>query len=182
VEIAPVPHRSVRGERRRLAVGLLVLAPVVLLVLLPTVLGLDRYVTTDRAMEGSLGRGSVVLAREVPPTDLQVGDVITFRPPDAAGADSDSRVTRRVVAIDDGVATTRSDATGFTDPWTLTLTGSSYARVWLSVPWIGYPFLMDGGWLLLVLAAAVALSLAVSAGRRAPQKALRAPRAGLPVS
>ena len=48
----------------------------------------------------------MVLAREVPPTDLAVGDVITFRPPDGA---SDERVTRRIVAIDDGVATTRAD-------------------------------------------------------------------------
>ena len=39
-------------------------------------------------MDGSLGRGSVVLARDVPPTDLRVGDVITFLPP---GADPDER-------------------------------------------------------------------------------------------
>jgi signal peptidase len=178
LEIAPVPHRSVRGERRRLAVGLLVLAPVVLLVLLPTVLGLDRYVVTDRGMDGSLGRGSVVLAREVPPTDLQVGDVITFRP---SGSESDNRVTRRIAAIEDGVATTRADNENAA-PLGVPLTGSSYARVWLSVPWIGYPFVLDGGWLLLALAAAGALTLAVAAGRRAPQKLVRTSRTGLPVT
>ncbi len=63
--------------------------------------GLDRYVVTDRSMDGSLARGSVVLAREVPTADLEVGDVITFR---SAGArSSDERVTRRIVAIEDGV-------------------------------------------------------------------------------
>jgi signal peptidase len=176
LEIAPVPHRSVRGERRRLAIGLLVLAPVVLLVLLPTVLGLDRYVVTDRAVDGSPGRGSVVLAREVPPTDLRVGDVITFRP---SGTDSEDRVTRRVVSIEDGVAITQGVAG--TDSLEVPLTGSSYARVWLSVPWIGYPFVMDGGWLLLALVAASALGLAVG-GRRTSHKVVTPTREGLPVS
>ena len=142
---------------------MLVLAPVVLLVLLPAVLGLHRYVVTDRSMDGSLGRGSVVLAREVPPTDLEVGDVITFRPPDGS---SDERVTRRIVAIEDGVATTQADATGSQDPWTVPLTSPSYARVWLGVPWIGYPFVMDGGWVLLAAAALAALVLALATGHR----------------
>jgi signal peptidase I len=178
VEIAPVPHRSTRSEWRRLALGLLVLVPVLLLVLLPAVLGLDRYVVTDRAMSGSLGRGSVVLARDVPPGDLRVGDVITFRSPDR---DSDHRVTRRIVAIEAGVITTKADVSGSTDPWTLPQTESSYARVWLSLPWLGYPFVMEGGWVLLALAAAGALTLALLAGRRTSQRVVRQGTARLPV-
>ncbi len=178
VEIAPVPHRATRGEWRRLALGLLVLAPVVLLVLLPTVLGLQRYVITDRSMEGSLGRGSVVLSRDVPPSDLRVGDVITFRSPDGS---SDERVTRRIVAIEHGVATTQADTTGSKDPWAVRLAGPSYERVLLAVPWIGYPFVMDGGWVLLAAAAVAALVLALLAGRRVPQKVDRQTRTRLPV-
>jgi signal peptidase len=178
LEIAPVPHRSTRGEWRRLALGLLVVAPVVLLVLLPTVLGLHRYVVTDRSMDGSLARGSVVLARDVPPADLDAGDVITFRPPDGS---SDRRVTRRIVAIKDGVATTRADSTGSNDPWAVRLTSSSYPRVWLGVPWIGYPFVMDGGWVLLAAAALAAFVLALATGRRAPQKVVGHTAARLPV-
>jgi signal peptidase I len=178
MEIAPVPHRSTRGERRRLALGLLVLAPVVLLVLLPAVLGLDRYVVTDSSMDGSMGRGSVVLAREVSPTDLRVGDVISFTPPGRSG---DERVTRRIVAIDDGVATTQGDATGRPDPWALSLTDSAYARTWVAVPWIGYPFAIDGGWGLLVLSGAAAIALAVAAGRVPAPRMARAARTGLPV-
>ncbi len=157
---------------------MLVLAPVVLLVLLPAVLGLQRYVVTDRSMDGSLGRGSVVLATEVPPTDLEVGDVITFRPPNGT---SDERVTRRIVAIEDGVASTRADSTGTTDPWALHLTAATYARVWLGVPWIGYPFLVQGGWMLLVAAALAALVLAVATGRRTPQKVTGQTRPRQPV-
>jgi signal peptidase len=179
VEIAPVPHRASRGEWRRLALGLGVLVPVVLLVLLPTVLGLDRYVVTDRSMGGSLGRGSVVLAREVPPDDLRVGDVITFRPP---GSAADDRVTRRVVAIDGTVARTRTDGTGRRDPWVLPLDASSYGRVWLGIPWIGYPFLVGGGWVVLALAAVVAFVLALAAGRRQPRSAGRSSRPRMPVA
>jgi signal peptidase I len=179
MEIAPVPHRATRGEWRRLALGLLVLGPVVLLVLLPAVLGLQRYVVTDSSMDGSLGRGSVVLAREVPAEDLQVGDVITFRPP-ADG--SDQRVTRRVVAIRDGVATTRGDDTRSKDPWALPVTSpSTYPRVWLAVPYLGYPFVMDGGWVLLAAAALAAFVLTLATGRRTPLKVAGHTRTHVPV-
>ncbi len=159
---------------------MLVLAPVVLLVVLPTVLGLDRYVATDRSMDGSLGRGSVLMARQVGPTDLAVGDVISFRPP---GGGSDERVTRRIVSIEDGVVTTEADiarGTGSADRITLPAS-DSYARVWLGVPWIGYPFVMDGGWILLSAAALAALVLAFATGPHAPQKAAGPTRARMPV-
>jgi signal peptidase I len=178
LEIAPVPHRATRGEWRRLALGLLVLAPVVLLVLLPAVLGLQRYVVTDRSMDGSLGRGSVVLAREVPTADLEVGDVISFRPPEGS---SDERVIRRIVAIKDGVATTQADTTGSQDPWAVPLTRSSYSRVWLGVPYIGYPFVMDGGWVVLAATALAAFVLALATGRRASLKVVGQTRTHLPV-
>jgi hypothetical protein len=128
-------------------------------------------------MDGSLGRGSVVLAREVPASDLAVGDVITFRP---LGASSDERVTRRIMAIKDGYATTRADTAGRADPRSVPMT-DSYPRVWLGVPWIGYPFVMDGGWMLLVAAALAAFVLALIAGRRAPQRVVRPTRTRLSV-
>ena len=177
MEIAPVPHRATRGEWRRLALGLLVLAPVVLLVLLPAVLGLDRYVVTDRAMDGSLARGSVVLAHEVAPADLRVGDVITFVRPGGG----DERVVRRVVSLHDGVATTRADTSEVADPWSVPLGDTTYARVSVGVPWIGYPFVVDGGWVWLALAAAIALGLGVVAGLRSPVRVVRPTRTRQPV-
>jgi hypothetical protein len=146
---------------------------VVLLVLLPAVLGLDRYVVTDRAMDGALGRGSVVLAREVPPSDLRVGDVITFQEP---GTRSHERVIRRIVAIEDGVATTQADRTGTADPVRVPLSASAYPRVWLAIPWIGYPFVMDGGWVLLALIAVGAFVLTLVMGRRQSQPVVRPTR------
>jgi signal peptidase len=178
VEIAPVPHRATRGEWRRLALGMVVLFPVVLLVLLPAVLGLGRFVVTEEGMDGSLGRGAVVLAREVPPSDLRTGDVISFRPP----GQSDERVIRRIVAIEHGVAVTRADATDTADPWRLRLTDPSYSRVELGVPWVGYPFVAESGWVLLTVPAGAALLLALLAGPPRPTQAVVKPtRAGLPV-
>ena len=85
MEITPVPRPAPAIGRGRVVVALLVLGPVVVLVFLPSVLGLHRYVVADRSMdgglEGSIGRGSVALTREVPGTDLTIGDVIVFRPP-----------------------------------------------------------------------------------------------------
>ncbi len=179
LEIAPVPNRATRGEWRRLALGMLVLAPVVLLVLLPAVLGVDRYVVTDRSMDGSLSRGSVVMAREVPAADLEVGDVITFRPP---GGSSDERLTRKIVAIEDGVATTQGETTSSQEPLAVPLTSPSYAQVWVGVPWIGYPFVVDGGWILLAAAALAAFVLALATGRHAPQKVVGPTRTHLPVA
>jgi signal peptidase len=158
MELEPVPHRLTRGERRRFLLGLLVLLPVLLLVLVPPALGLDRFVITDRSMDGTLGRGSVALARDVPTADLEVGDVITFEEP----GPEEGLVTRRIVSIDGMTATTRGDAHDAVDPWTLELTEAVYPRLLFGVPWVGYPFTGDvgsGGWTLLALVAAVALVL-----------------------
>ncbi|MBJ7359907.1 hypothetical protein [Nocardioides sp.] len=171
MEIIPVPHPAPTFSRGRVIGALLVIGPVIVLVFLPTVLGLHRYVVADRAMEGSadgIHRGSVALTRKVPATDLTVGDVIVFRPPDAAGGSSGDSVTRRIVAIQDGVARTRGDNKDGDDPWRLDVSASTYPRVEFVIPWIGYPFSGEagqGGWFLLVAMTALALVLAVVAPR-----------------
>jgi signal peptidase I len=165
MEIRPVPHRpSGGGERRRLALGVLVLVPVVLLVLLPAVVGLDRAVVSDDAMDGATGRGAVVLARDVAGRDLRSGDVITFVAP--SGSERGDEVTRRVVAVHDGAVTTRGDVRAAGDAWLLPVDDATYARAWVGVPVIGYPFLLQGGWVALVGFAALALVAAVVATRR----------------
>jgi hypothetical protein len=64
---------------------------------------------------------------------------------------------------------------------TLPLTAPAYARVWLGVPWIGYPFVLDGGWVLLAIIAAAALALTLLAGRRQPSTVARPSRSRQPV-
>jgi len=158
LELEPVPRRLSGGERRRYRVALLALVAVLLLLLIPPALGLERFVVTDRAMEDTLGRGSVAVSRDVPASDLRVGDVIPFERP----GPEDGPVTRRIVALEGTAATTRGDASRAVDPWTLQLTEPAYPRLLFAVPWIGYPFTGDiggGGWMFLALVAAVALLL-----------------------
>jgi hypothetical protein len=150
-------------------VGLLALAPVVLLVVLPAVLGLDRYVVSDDSMGQTMGRGSLVLARQVPAGDLRVGDVISFVPPvpQPGSGSGHQRVTHRIVSLDNGSATTQGDTSTVVDPQRLDLDQPTYARVLVHVPWIGYPFVMDGGPIVLLAVSSIALGLgAMATGRR----------------
>jgi hypothetical protein len=158
--------------------ALLVIGPVIVLVFLPTVLGLQRYVVADDSMDGgrdgSIARGSVALTRNVPATDLGVGDVIAFRPPVETGLEPGTSVTRRIVAVEDGAAVTRGDHSDVDDPWRLDVTQDTYPRVVFAVPWLGYPFSGDvgqGGWIVLVSASIMGLLMSAWAPWRRRREA-----------
>jgi len=182
MEFTPEPHPSPALSRGRVVGAFLVLGPVMVLVFLPTVLGLHRYVVADDAMagdqDGSLGRGTVALTRDVPGTELREGDVIAFHPPREKGVREGESVTRRIVSIEDGVAVTRGDNNDYDDPWELEVTADTYPEVVAAVPWIGYPFSGDagqGGWVVLTIAAVVMLFLAtVGPLRRLRERRLHA--------
>jgi len=94
-------------------------------------------------MMGTYDRGSIVYAREVPTASLRVGDVITYRPPPAAGPEG--LVTHRIVWIGrdrrGGRAFgTKGDANAVRDQWRFTLTRPSQARAVFHVPYVGYAF------------------------------------------
>jgi signal peptidase len=133
-------------------------APVTLLVLLPTGLGLERYVMTSDSMAGSIDRGSIAFERVVPVSDLRVGDVVTYAKP---GADDDM-VTHRIVSIDlDGIRT-QGDADAAVDPWVLHPDSPTMSRVEFTIPWIGWAYLLlfrAQGWVLSVAAAALVVVL-----------------------
>ncbi|MDH2413930.1 S26 family signal peptidase [Nocardioides sp. CER19] len=120
-----------------LVVAFALLAPTFLLVALPTMLGLQRYVVSSDAMRDSLPRGSLIFAEKVSTTDLQIGDVITFRPP--RGLVDTAYVTRRVASMGAAGIITSADGARV-DPWQLAATGKT-ARVVAHVPYVGYPFL-----------------------------------------
>jgi signal peptidase I len=111
-----------------------------LLVLLPAVIGWERYAIVSGSMTGTYDQGSLVLAEVVPVADLEVGDVITYTPPRGSGPEG--LVTHRIAAIDqtpDGpVFRTKGDANEVADPWTFTLDSSTQARVRYGVPYAGH--------------------------------------------
>jgi signal peptidase I len=108
-----------------------------LAVLVPALLGFQRYVITSGSMTGTYDRGSLVFDRVVATSSLREGDAITFRPPGQAGL-----VTHRIVSVGtvrgQRVFTTKGDANRTADVWGgLTLRGRQ-ARVAFHVPYVGY--------------------------------------------
>jgi signal peptidase len=109
--------------------------------LVPALLGMQRYVITGGSMTGTYDRGSIVFDRAVPVSDLRVGDAITYQPPSKTGIAG--LVTHRIVAIRDGGSggpsfRTKGDANPKADPWRFSLDGPTQARVSFAVPYLGY--------------------------------------------
>jgi signal peptidase I len=109
-----------------------------LCVLVPALLGFQRYVITSGSMTGSYDRGSLVFDRVVPTSSLRKGDVITFRPPGQTGL-----VTHRILWMrsvrGQRVLRTQGDANREPDVWgPFALHGSKQARVAFHIPYVGY--------------------------------------------
>ena len=111
------------------------------LMLLPGLLGYQRYVITSGSMTGTYDRGSIVFDDVVSVSDLRVGDAITYTPPPGSGPSG--RITHRIVWIGSDqfgrrALRTQGDANESADPWTFTLDGPTQARVAFHVPYVGY--------------------------------------------
>jgi signal peptidase len=111
--------------------------------LIPLVLGYQRYVITSGSMTGTYDRGTLIYDETVPTRSLRVGDVITYSPP--AGVTQPGRLTHRIFSIavgKDGARTyrTKGDANKSPDPWTFQLPKVSQARVVLGIPYLGFIF------------------------------------------
>ncbi|WP_300459739.1 signal peptidase I [uncultured Nocardioides sp.] len=136
-------HRSRSGAARargllvNLGLGLVML--VALAFLLPSLMGLQRYVIMGGSMDGTYDLGSVVFEEVVPVSELAVGDVITNVPPAESGIDT--LVTHRIVSIDGADLRTQGDANPAVDPWTFQLTAATQPRVVAPAPYVGFAFM-----------------------------------------
>src|SRR3954452_23076841 len=120
------------------AAGLLTLLAIAVLILVPPLLGYQRYVITGGSMGGALPRGSIAYDEVVPTERIRVGDVITYRPPNR-----DRLLTHRVVWIgheQDGVRLyrTRGDANRAADAKAILLPNYGQARMVFHVPLVGH--------------------------------------------
>jgi signal peptidase len=128
---------------RKFGSGLLTVAALALAVavLVPALLGYQRYVITSGSMTGTYDRGSLVYDRVVPTASLKVGDVITYDPP--AGAGPAGLITHRIVSIQPQpngtrVFRTKGDANPVKDPWTFSLANRTQARAAFHLPYAGF--------------------------------------------
>ena len=108
-------------------------------ILLPGLLGFQRFVITGGSMTGTIPKGAIIYSRVVPASELKVGDIITFTPPG-----SPEMVTHRIIAIEttpDGKTAyrTKGDFNQYPDPWDpVTLNEPMQARYAFQVPLLGY--------------------------------------------
>ena len=115
------------------------LLAVVAFVLLPGLLGLQRFVITGGSMTGTIPKGAVIYSKVVPAAQLKVGDVITFTPPGFTEA-----VTHRIIGTEAGpdgktAFRTKGDFNEAADPWNpVTLNEPQQARYVFQVPLLGY--------------------------------------------
>jgi signal peptidase len=89
-------------------------------------------------MTGTYDRGSLVLSEVVPVAELEVGDVITYRPPGG-----DHPITHRIswIGRDDSgrrIYRTKGDANPVADPWTFRLDRPTQARARIGIPYAGH--------------------------------------------
>jgi signal peptidase I len=114
------------------------LALVVVGILVPTLLGYQRYIIVGGSMTGTIAKGSVVYERLVPVSQLKTGDIITFVPPGFS-----EPVTHRIIAIEKGqdgrvAYQTKGDFNSVKDPWKMNLAGPRQPRYVFHIPYIGY--------------------------------------------
>jgi signal peptidase len=113
-----------------------------LFLVVPSLMGWERYVIVSGSMTGTYDRGSLVFDEVVPVKSLKVGDVITYRPPRGSGPKG--LVTHRIRSIGRDPKTktpvfrTKGDANAVADPWTFTLPNKNQARVVTGAPYMGF--------------------------------------------
>ena len=167
-------HRTGRILRRAgtVASTLLLVASVVVagLMVVPTLLGYERYVIVSGSMVPTIPVGSLVYDEVVPVEDLEVGDIITFVPPPEYNVDDP--VTHRIHSIEvagrdsnlagERVIRTKGDANDDVDPWKMVLDRPEQARVAHHLPYVGYVYMaLSRPWVQLLLIGLPALGLVV---------------------
>lgn len=141
--VAPGGRRAVLRTVAALA-ATAALAAYCLLLVVPGLLGFQRYVLTGGSMEPTLHRGSLVFDRVTPVDRLAVGDVITYLPPGHSRPLSHRIVMATTGPGGERVFMTRGDANASADPWRFSLDSPEQARVVFSVPAAGYPLWLLG--------------------------------------
>jgi len=111
------------------------------LVLVPSLLGYQRYVITSGSMTGTIDRGSLIFDKVVPASSLKVGDIITYTPPASSGVNEP--VTHRIVwAGHDRLGRpafhTKGDFNPAPDPWKFVLERPTQAREAFHIPYVGF--------------------------------------------
>ena len=127
-------------RRTALLVGWIILGTfggLLLAVGVPNLFHAKSLTVMSGSMEPTIGTGDVVVARQIPPMDARVGDIVTFRDP----LNHDRLITHRVREIhvlqNKVIFVTKGDANTSTEHWVVPVDGT-IGRVAFHVPRLGY--------------------------------------------
>ena len=91
------------------------------------------YIVLSGSMEPTLQVGGMVVVKEVPASEIQTGDIITFN----SGGKSNTPTTHRVIDIEEGLFQTKGDANEVADPVPVEAS-RIVGKVNLHIPYAGY--------------------------------------------
>lgn len=136
---------SLSPRRIASALGLLALVLAVAtmgLVAVPQVIGAEHsYTVLSSSMSPTIHAGDVIVVNDVPASQIEKGDIITFVPPGGAEGSGANRITHRVheVVIQNGEQhyRTKGDALESPDSW-LVSPENVVGVVWFSIPFLGH--------------------------------------------
>lgn len=140
----PIAVRQVRRWTDTAALVLLGSA-VVILVALGALLASGHRVLIVRSgsMAPAIKAGDVVVTTMVGPSDVAVGDVVTFRDPTRSGELVTHRLVRARAEGGSFRFLTRGDANTGTEEWSIEADGK-LGSLWFSIPKAGYPLAWAG--------------------------------------
>ena len=162
----PWVRKTISALTLVMMIGALVLAAILIL---PTLLGYERYVIVSGSMEPTIPVGAVIYDEVVPVDDIETGDIITFVPPPEYGIDDP--VTHRVVEVSIAgentshpgarLFRTKGDANEDPDAWKMVLDGPEQARYVRHIPYVGYVYMaLRVRWVQVLIIGLPALGLA----------------------
>ena len=145
-----IPHQIATGVVWAIMVAGALLA---LLIAGPLVFGDHPHTDLTGSMEPTISPGDVVIDEEIPPTEAQVGDIVTFRDPEQQSKMLTHRVASTRTLKDGRVAfVTQGDANNTQERWRVPADGQ-IGRVMYTVPWVGHVAVFARtrlGWILLI--------------------------------
>jgi len=107
------------------------------ILIVPSFVGYGSLTVLSGSMEPTLHVGDVVIEDRVSPLDARIGDVVTFRDPEAPGRLYTHRIVSMTVSNDEVSFVTKGDANTGVERWRLPA-GGKLGRVEYRIPLVGY--------------------------------------------
>lgn len=133
--VLPVSLRLLRVGALSLTLGLAL--GVFGVIVVPSLFGGRSLTVMSGSMEPALGVGDVIINSRVSPSDVRVGDIVTFSDPEGTGKLITHRVRRLRIADGTAHVVTKGDNTNTVERWDLPADGS-LGRVEFRVPLLGF--------------------------------------------